>query len=172
MERLEERDPRTAPTERICQGTLISREQYLPDLNWGSKTPRLTTDHAMTEAEIAAWTQAIAEKGIGVSCCAGRKVPAGPRTETPRLADHHRIPILQRLARNPPPVHQRRWCCLRSSMMVWAGPARMTAWCRLMNFASICKSGVRPTLVFRPSTCDIAITLGTINSPYPHRARS
>ena len=62
MERLEEETPRAAPAERICQGTLISREQYLPDLNNGASKSRLTMTHAMTEAEIAEWTQAIAAK--------------------------------------------------------------------------------------------------------------
>ena len=39
-------------------------------------------------------------------------------------------------------------------MIVCVGPARITAWWRLMNLASICRSlsGVRPTLVLRPST--------------------
>jgi hypothetical protein len=63
MERLEEEIHAPPPTERICQGTLISREQYLPDVNqWGFEDARLTMAHAMTEAEIAEWTQAIAEK--------------------------------------------------------------------------------------------------------------
>ena len=63
MERLEEELHAPPPTERICQGTLISREQYLPDVNqWGFEDARLTMTHAMTEAEIAEWTQAIAEK--------------------------------------------------------------------------------------------------------------
>jgi len=63
MERLEEEIHAPPPAERICQGTLISREQYLPDLKqWGFEDARLTMTHAMTEAEIAEWTRAIAEK--------------------------------------------------------------------------------------------------------------
>jgi hypothetical protein len=61
MDRLEEEIHAPAPSERICQGTLISREQYLPDLQqWGFEDARLTMTHAMTEAEIADWTEAIA----------------------------------------------------------------------------------------------------------------
>ncbi len=53
-----------APERRICQGTLISREQYLEDVEqWGFEDARLTMANAMTQAEIAAWTRAIqAEK--------------------------------------------------------------------------------------------------------------
>jgi hypothetical protein len=51
------------PHERICQGTLMSREQYLPDLeHWGFVDARLTMANAMTQEEIAAWTRAIAQK--------------------------------------------------------------------------------------------------------------
>jgi hypothetical protein len=48
---------------RVCQGTLISREQYLPDLEqWGFEDARLTMTNAMTQEEIAQWTRAIDEK--------------------------------------------------------------------------------------------------------------
>ncbi len=51
------------PQERICQGTLFSREQYLPDVEqWGFSDARLTMTHAMTETEVAQWTQAIEQK--------------------------------------------------------------------------------------------------------------
>ncbi len=63
MERLEEELHTPAPHERICQGTLISREQYLPDLQqWGFIDARLTMANAMTQEEIAEWTRAIARK--------------------------------------------------------------------------------------------------------------
>ncbi len=63
MERLEEEIQGPVPTERICQGTLISREQYLPDLErWGFADARLTMTNAMTQEEIAQWTQAIPHK--------------------------------------------------------------------------------------------------------------
>ena len=84
LERLEEEIHSPAPSERICQGTLISREQYLPDLaQWGFEDARLTMTHAMTEAEIADWTRAICgQKRVDVTSYAGRS-PAAPRTGTP-----------------------------------------------------------------------------------------
>jgi hypothetical protein len=63
MERLEEELHAPPPAERICQGTLISREQYLPDLEqWGFADARLTMSNAMTQEEIAEWTRAIRRK--------------------------------------------------------------------------------------------------------------
>jgi hypothetical protein len=63
LERLEEELHAPAPGERICQGTLISREQYLPDLQkWGFADARLTMANAMTQEEIAQWTRAIRTK--------------------------------------------------------------------------------------------------------------
>ena len=63
MERLEQEVQAPAPDERICQGTLISREQYLPDLRkWGFSDARLTMANAMTQEEIAQWTRAIQHK--------------------------------------------------------------------------------------------------------------
>ena len=50
-----------APTdERICRGTLISREQYLSDiLDWGYADARMEPRGPMSAREIAHWTQAI-----------------------------------------------------------------------------------------------------------------
>ena len=63
LERLAEELHTVPPGERICQGTLISREQYLPDLQqWGFEDARLTMPNAMTQEEIAEWTRAIAAK--------------------------------------------------------------------------------------------------------------
>jgi hypothetical protein len=63
MERLEDEMHAPPPAERVCQGTLISREQYLPDLNQGGFVDaRLTMTHALSEAEIAEWTEAIGTK--------------------------------------------------------------------------------------------------------------
>jgi hypothetical protein len=60
MERLEEEVHQPASRERVCQGTLISREQYLPDLQqWGFADARLTMPHAMSEEEVEEWTRAI-----------------------------------------------------------------------------------------------------------------
>jgi hypothetical protein len=61
--RMEEESRTPPPRERICQGTLISREQYLPDIEqWGFLDGRLVSPNAMTEAEIAQWTEAIEPK--------------------------------------------------------------------------------------------------------------
>jgi hypothetical protein len=63
MERLEEEINAPPPNTHVCQGTLISREQYLPDLEqWGFEDARLTMTNAMTQEEIAHWTRAIKEK--------------------------------------------------------------------------------------------------------------
>ncbi|MEA2525497.1 MAG: hypothetical protein QOF73_2724 [Thermomicrobiales bacterium] len=46
--------------ERVCRGTILSREQYLIDVQeWGYRDGRLPPDGRMTEAEIAEWTDAI-----------------------------------------------------------------------------------------------------------------
>ncbi|WP_157268652.1 nucleotidyltransferase family protein [Azohydromonas aeria] len=47
------------PASGRCQGTLLSREQYLPDLQHGAGDARLQPAGTMSEAEIAAWTAAI-----------------------------------------------------------------------------------------------------------------
>jgi hypothetical protein len=45
---------------RVCQGTLLSREQYLIDIErWGFKDARLTPGGKMTAAETRRWTAAI-----------------------------------------------------------------------------------------------------------------
>jgi len=51
------------PGVRVCQGTLLSREQYLPDIEeWGYADARLEPSGAMSPAEIARWTEAIHKK--------------------------------------------------------------------------------------------------------------
>lgn len=48
------------PRERICQGTLISRAQYLVDIeHWGYADARLI-EHSMNQQDINLWTDAIA----------------------------------------------------------------------------------------------------------------
>jgi hypothetical protein len=48
------------PDDPACRGTLISREQYLTDINrWGYADPRLAPRGNMTPEEIAHWTAAI-----------------------------------------------------------------------------------------------------------------
>lgn len=58
--RLQEEE-RTAPDmERLCQGTLLSREQYLIDIQeWGYEDARLHPRGNMTAHDIAHWTAAI-----------------------------------------------------------------------------------------------------------------
>ena len=46
--------------ERVCQGTLISREQYLIDVDrWNYQDARLTPRSTMTPQDVAHWTAAI-----------------------------------------------------------------------------------------------------------------
>ena len=48
------------PPTRVCQGTLLSREQYLTDVDrWGFEDARLTVANSMTVEEVAHWTRAI-----------------------------------------------------------------------------------------------------------------
>jgi len=52
------------PPRRVCQGTLLSREQYLTDVGmWGFEDARLTEPGSMTIEEVAHWTRAIDEGG-------------------------------------------------------------------------------------------------------------
>jgi hypothetical protein len=49
-----------SPARRVCQGTLLSREQYLTDVGmWGFEDARLTVPGSMTVEEVAHWTRAI-----------------------------------------------------------------------------------------------------------------
>ena len=49
--------------ERVCRGTLLSREQYLVDVReWGYRDARLQPEGGMRASEIAMWTAAIAKK--------------------------------------------------------------------------------------------------------------
>ena len=51
------------PPRRVCQGTLLSREQYLTDVGlWGFEDARLTVAGSMTVEEVAHWTRAISSK--------------------------------------------------------------------------------------------------------------
>jgi hypothetical protein len=53
-----------APPERLCQGTLISREQYLVDVECkGYLDARMPPRGSLTPAEIARWTAAIPGRG-------------------------------------------------------------------------------------------------------------
>jgi hypothetical protein len=59
------RDEASAPTPdgKVCQGTLLSREQYLTDVGaWGLRDARLPPDGHMSRREVAHWTAAIERK--------------------------------------------------------------------------------------------------------------
>jgi hypothetical protein len=56
----------SAPTirERLCRGTLLSRQQYLPDVQRGGYLdPRLQPDNPMSAEDVATWTAAIGQDG-------------------------------------------------------------------------------------------------------------
>jgi hypothetical protein len=76
MERLAAEQKADPPRVRVCQGTLLSREQYLLDVEkLGYEDPRLTDpDVHMTENDVATWTSAIAGKAPSVT--APRTKPA------------------------------------------------------------------------------------------------
>ena len=64
MGRLDRELTRGAP-DRVCQGTLISRAQYLVDVeHWGYADPRLAPAGNMTAAERERWTAGIAQDGL------------------------------------------------------------------------------------------------------------
>jgi hypothetical protein len=53
-----------APDERLCRGTLLSRQQYLIDTQcWAYLDPRLRPDNPMSVSDIARWTAGITEDG-------------------------------------------------------------------------------------------------------------
>lgn len=54
-----------APAERVCNGPVLSRQQYLPDLEEGYEDARVAPVGTMTEDQIAAWTDAIKVDGDG-----------------------------------------------------------------------------------------------------------
>jgi Nucleotidyl transferase of unknown function (DUF2204) len=52
----------TAGSEKLCRGTLVSRQQYLVDVQkWGFRDARLEERVQMNEKDIADWTDAIQE---------------------------------------------------------------------------------------------------------------
>jgi hypothetical protein len=78
MDRLSRELTRPAP-ERVCQGTLISRAQYLVDVeHWGYADPRLAPAGNLTSEERERWTAGIADDGPG-------RAPA-PVVESPQAA--------------------------------------------------------------------------------------
>jgi hypothetical protein len=62
LHRLEEEMHTPPPERRLCQGTLLSREQYLIDVQqWGFEDVRLAPAGRMSPVDIARWTAAIHE---------------------------------------------------------------------------------------------------------------
>jgi hypothetical protein len=50
------------PADRVCQGTILSRQQYLPDIErWGYHDARVFPRGHMSPEDTAVWTAAIAE---------------------------------------------------------------------------------------------------------------
>jgi hypothetical protein len=50
------------PDERLCGGTLLSRAQYLPDVQaWGYRDARLSPTGSMTDDDVVRWTAGIEE---------------------------------------------------------------------------------------------------------------
>lgn len=61
--RLEKELDGPPPEGKLCQGTLVSREQYLADvMEWGYEDARLLPRGRMTREEVAHWTGAIGGK--------------------------------------------------------------------------------------------------------------
>jgi hypothetical protein len=55
---------RSAPHNRVCQGTLLSREQFLTDIGpWQYRDARLVPHGCMTSEAVAGWAGAIGDKG-------------------------------------------------------------------------------------------------------------
>ncbi len=66
--------------ERICYGTLLSRGQYLPDVEcWGYRDARLAPTGAMSAEEIELWTARILEDESSASEVASQVVSAAGR---------------------------------------------------------------------------------------------
>lgn len=60
--RLERDTSGTSPNAHLCKGTLLSREQYLPDLALGWGDARLPPTGSMSRETIAIWTDAIPKR--------------------------------------------------------------------------------------------------------------
>jgi hypothetical protein len=63
IRRVHSEQAKPAPDVRLCQGTLLSREQYITDIEqWGYRDARLIPEGKMDSNDIAQWTAAIANK--------------------------------------------------------------------------------------------------------------
>jgi len=57
------REANTAGPKRLCRGTLLSRQQYLVDVQeWGFRDARLEERVQMNQQDIADWTDAIGKQ--------------------------------------------------------------------------------------------------------------
>jgi hypothetical protein len=64
LRRLEDSMQAPVPHERLCRGTLLSRQQYLIDVERrGYIDPRTLSENPMTDDEIATWTAGISRDG-------------------------------------------------------------------------------------------------------------
>jgi hypothetical protein len=64
LQRLEASTSAPVPSQRLCRGTLLSRQQYLIDVeHWGYLDARALDDNPMSQDDIAAWTAAIPQDG-------------------------------------------------------------------------------------------------------------
>ena len=61
--RLIEETTTAAPSDRVCNGPVLSRQQYLQDLADGYEDARLAPVGNMTEEQVEAWTEAIKVDG-------------------------------------------------------------------------------------------------------------
>jgi hypothetical protein len=62
--------------DRVCGGTMLSRGQYLPDIEaWGYRDARLDPYASMSPQAIADWTAAIDRHGVGAAACAADPRP-------------------------------------------------------------------------------------------------
>jgi len=67
---------RTPNLEKICRGTLLSRAQYLPDVNErGYRDARLEPRTAMDARDVAQWTAAIDKKKVDVPATCDKPPP-------------------------------------------------------------------------------------------------
>lgn len=58
-----QKEAKTTERERLCRGTLLSRKQYLMDVEeWGFRDARLAKRVHMDQKDIAHWTKAIAKE--------------------------------------------------------------------------------------------------------------
>jgi hypothetical protein len=63
LDRLQQEVRHPPSADRICQGTLLSRAQYLIDVEcWGYRDARLMPTGLMTAGDVARWTAAISEE--------------------------------------------------------------------------------------------------------------